>query len=238
MKRAPLPGLAVLAFCAACDNSDHLQIVRFAEVGRGANQCVANLDAPPAMPHILDVGIAGTEGQRGYVAAPVVQNNFAEQAAAESEELDAVNITAVDVELIADAPLAGALGAADKQYRVPATGVLIRPGKSAAVVVEILPQKIARNFATVMSGSTVAPTVRALIRPVGNHDGEEIVGTPSELPIEVCKYCLTIEPNFCPSGGFAAASVLFGGCQPSQDQPVTCCMAEQLRCGSAVPTHQ
>jgi hypothetical protein len=98
-------------------------------------------------------------------------------------------------------------------------------GGAAAGAAEILPASMAGDF--------VGSTVVLVIKPVGIHDNEQIIGAAIQFPIDVCSGCMGPIP-LCPlPKGTVAVS---GTCVFWQDNPGTCCEgATGVVCGSGVP---
>lgn len=238
-----LPVLLV-APSTGCSDSDGLSIARFLAVDPSTS-CIADSSVEIGRTRgVLDVGLATGIG-RGYIAVPVVQNNFVDHSGNFTANVDAIIVNGVDVELIVPEALAGAIAPSQRKFYVPSSGGLVpatAPGAEApsttAIFADVLPAQLAGNLASVIDpGPGPYPTIIARVRPVGSHSGDRIAGQAAEFPIEVCEYCAAPAPQPCPIGGYPLDQVRVGGCFPQQDAEVTCCMSgTTLLCGRDVPT--
>jgi hypothetical protein len=186
---------------------------------------------------LLDVGVVANSSSEGYVAAPVVGNHLIEMANATSAELNAIFVTGFDVQLKPDPTVAGAVPPAQLNFFIQAAGGRITPGAEVAVPIEVIPRQVAVELGgSVPAGTTNRPFVTVHIRPVGSRAGSGMSGAWTDLPIQLCSFCLMQPSTPCPAGGFPTAAVQLGGCFPQQDDATTCCTQNGVvLCGAAVP---
>jgi len=248
-----LPALLLgVSFGTGCvDDTLSLSINGFQAITE-TNMCVATTTPTVGLAEgTLDVGMVqagASAGFKGYIVAPTVVNNLVERATAATTETDAIDITGFDVELqpaADDMVLQTALPASQRAYFVPVAGGRIFPGGNSAasshavIVFEVIPVQVALAMSARVQAGNPPGAPRPLIvhmRPVGNRAGLRINGGFVDLPITICKFCLSNPPDMCPTGGFNPKSVAIS-CFPWQDSPSTCCTSGNfLLCGSQVPT--
>jgi hypothetical protein len=230
-----------LSALAGCVDDQSLQIVRFIEPDPLMN-CEA---LPTSMFNrtsgLLDVGIVAAGGFRGYVAAPLVQNNLPSKTVPNQIDNNTITVTGTSIDLTVSPSLSAALPSSQRSFSTQAAAGTLTPAGQATFFVELVPRQVALLLApSVPTGvpNTQLPVVTAHVKPVGDRAGTTIVGPEVQFPVEICKFCLTAQPAPCPAGGIPVNQVQKGGCLPEQDQAVTCCTNSSgaLLCGSEVPT--
>ncbi len=240
MKSVLLPFLMGLATVTGCVQNDlDLSILHF--VPDIAPTCtVTASDTTVQTSGFFDVGIVAASGSPGYQLFPVVQNDLPLSTDTTTDvEHNAMNVTGVNVQLIPDASIAGAIPLAQLKFFVSAGVGRVDPQSQAVFGVEVIPRAVALELASVVQegAGNGAPIVRVNVSPVGTRSGSNLVGIAVQFPVSICKFCLSGHPANCPSGGIPTADVQEGGCFAAQDQSVTCCLAsqQQLLCGAQVP---
>ncbi len=227
----------VLGGTACVDNQLSLVISRFVLVNEDSNCTALASQSILLNQGVLDVGIT-EQGYPGYIAAPVVENRLLATGTTASVETNTIQLTGVEVELKPAAGLAPLIASVSRKFFVPAAGGFLAPaGGTASLLVEVIPRALAVQLAGQLQPGALPERVIASVRPVGKHAGVDIDGGPIDLPIDVCKYCLTPAPTSCPAGGVPMNEYKVGSCNPSQDANVTCCtnMSGDTVCGPDVP---
>jgi hypothetical protein len=172
----------------------------------------------------LDVARATAVGQ-GYLAAPIVHNGLSSRIQTGGVEYNAIQLAGMNVELQTPAGAAILVGG-QKVFFVASAAGRLDPLASASMPGEIIPISAATGL--------VGQTVIAILRPVGDRAGGQVIGGPINFPIDICTGCLGPVPA-CP---FAAnAMVRSAGCSPQQDDPGDCCADSSgfIKCGTSAP---
>ncbi len=185
---------------------------------------------------LLDVGLMVDGGFSGYIAYPLISNNLPEVVASGGAELNAINVTGLNIQLSG-----GNTTFSQPSFFLAAAGGRVPPAGLVTFGAEILPRSVGLELAKSVpetTADTVFPVVNVAVSAVGTRSGTTIVSAPLVFPVEICKHCLSPAPGACPPAGFPAASIHAGSCNADQDATVTCCdSASSLLCGASVPVN-
>jgi hypothetical protein len=237
--------LALLAL-GCVDNDRVLTISRFVAADPNTQCVISTSSVLNQTGGILDVGLVTVGGTFGYLAFPVATNNLPEVTPTGGIELNAINVTGVNVELVVPDLLATAIPVAERKFSIPSAAGRLGPNGQAVFSVELIPHAIAVKIFAVINNMNFSafPTVVAKVSPLGDRAGDTIVGAPVPFPVQMCSFCLSgggTIPAGCPATGFKPMSVVNGGCFEQQDASSTCCGvtnangSQALLCGKQVP---
>ena len=237
MDRSSWFRIAPLVFAAAgcVENENSLVFIQNQFVTRMNNCAVTPALGIGLSGGLLDVGLVEA-GAPGYTMAPILRNNFADRTMVTGTNIDNIIITGTDIEVQPPPALAAMLPRGQRNYFVPALGGGIAVNTTVGFLVEALPRQVALQLASGVTGTEPdPPRVNLRFRVVGQWNGSTLSTPWLNFPIKLCQFCLSnVFP--CPAGGLSAESIALGGCNPAQDEPVTCCEANgNLFCGPAVP---
>jgi hypothetical protein len=222
----------VVAGCKAYD--DNSLVIVDTEAITTMTNCIV-----PAMPTagqtegVLDVGVVQAGIGSGYVIAPILLNNLVERATTTNPERDGITVIGFDLEIHGPS----ALPISNPQQTTLISGPYLLPSNTAGTAFEGIPYATALELAqSIQPGAGVDVVVQ--FRAKGRRADGEIDSGYTNFPVHVCNGCLTGGPiAACPVVPPMMSQVALGGCNPSQDVPITCCtQANATLCGSAVPT--
>jgi hypothetical protein len=233
MKVALLLVTASTLGAGGCANNDiSLSILQMQAVSP-ATMCVAMAMASAGTVGrdrgTLDVSAVTTTG---YIAVPIIRNNLGPNGT--SVEFNSIQLTGADVKLKnpEGAPLA--LSSGPSSFFYAAAAGRLDPAGLAAMFVEALPAPAAKELAPMIPAGGIL-TIISEIRPVGQHQGDQVVGGAIEFPIDLCSGCLVQDRGACP---LPKGTVAVTPCFPQQDDPTVCCddaTSGQTLCGGVAP---
>jgi hypothetical protein len=234
LRPARLTGVLLLVGTFGCADNDlsmSIQQMQAVQLPTCVAMAAVSATTPGLSRGVLDLSVVTTEG---YIGVPVVRNNLMPlSSGAGSVEHNSIQITGVDVNLQLPASAAADIAVADRAFFYAAAGGRIDPAGAAAMFVEVLPARLAKQLApSVPKGGLL--TIIAEIRPVGIRGGDQLVGGPIFYPIDICNNCLftVVNTGTCP---FPLGPVIpQGGCFPQQDTATECCTEKTgvILCGA------
>jgi len=233
MKVALLLVAASTVGAVGCANNDiSLSIIQMEAISQ-TTMCVATASAGTIGRDrgLLDVANVTTTG---YIAVPLVRNNLLSNS--NGVEFNAIQLSGANVKLetAAGAPLSLPTGSSTFFYAAAAGR--LDPGGITPMFIEALPAAAAKALAPMIPAGGLF-TVIAELRPVGQHQGDQVIGGPVDFPIDLCENCLDVVST-CP---LPAGTVAPAPCFVQQDDPSICCndtTTGQTLCGPAAPVAQ
>lgn len=238
MRKWPLLAALAAGAVGCADNQNTLVVVQNQAVDRASTMCVVPGDdnASARSRGVLDLALVDLNVGDGYHGYPLVRNDLLPRADPGNgvQQTDTITLTGVDIQLNSPFPIS------PSAYFDPSFAGTINPGDTGAVIAKFIRPDLAKAFLSpAVTGTELQPpTVVVHFRVRGKRSDGDVTSAWVDFPVDVCRGCLTGgAPQACPNPPPSASDVLLGGCNPSQDEAISCCTQNgAVLCGSFFPT--